>query len=210
MNELIEIGNKLATLYARRERYKPLDWQLTQEFENRRMALYPQPDGYPGKNAEQRDAARYFVEIDDDELTRIRYDQATMRDKLATIEGELQALEANRRALEWSIRANLINALAYKHVTITSSGYDHEFDDVSDDALLEDAEELAQEAADLGEPYDAEEVQESMDYSETTYFEEELAQEAESDAEAEMQGEYDEQRAAAEEDAMMFDDDMPF
>lgn len=155
MNELIAIGKQLAELYTQREHGKALDWQLNQEFDNRRMELYPQPDGYPGKNAEQRDAARHFVEDADETLMRIRDDQAAMREKLSQIEAGIQSLEANRRALEWSIRANLINALTYKQIPISGdNGYAHEFDDVADDALLQEAEQLAAEAEAIGEPYE--------------------------------------------------------
>lgn len=155
MNELIAIGKELAELYAQREHGKTIEWQLGQEFDNRRMELYPQPDGYPGKNAEQRDAARHFVEAADETLTRIKDDQAAMKDKLSKVEAAIQSLEANRRALEWSIRASLINALAYKQIIISGdNGYAHEFDDVSDDRLIEEAEQLALEAEAVGEPYD--------------------------------------------------------
>lgn len=83
---------------------------LREDIERRAELLTP-IDGWPGKNAEQRDAARADALRKDDEITALRTDLRTAELRQATIKADLAAFELERRDREWGIRRDLINVL---------------------------------------------------------------------------------------------------
>lgn len=83
---------------------------MREDIERRAEALTP-IDGWPGKNAEQREAARAERLRVDDETNALRADLRTAELRLATIKADLAAFDIERRDREWGIRRDLINVL---------------------------------------------------------------------------------------------------
>jgi hypothetical protein len=114
------------------------EWQFNQDALARRLELTP-ADGWQGKNAEQRDTARDQAFAADEQLQLIIANAEDAHVRAALTDGEIQALEAKRRSLEWAIRAQLIEALSRNGVQANhnpgqnSTGTnDTAFDDVAD------------------------------------------------------------------------------
>jgi hypothetical protein len=111
MNRLIEISLELRQKYLAKADVQIGEWKLTQEDEAHKTFITP-PDGWPGKNEEQRRVAAEKVFADDPALSGHKKELLNLRQKLITIDAEIQALDAERRALEWSIRNDLISRLS--------------------------------------------------------------------------------------------------
>lgn len=126
MNRLIEIANELKKLYNDRAGAGLYDYTVTKDLEARKLMITP-AEGWPGKNAEQRDQARDFAYHADDVLKRIQVDLDANRVKTANLGAAIDGLEAERRALEWEIRGRLADALAGKrenHAPVEEAAFD--------------------------------------------------------------------------------------
>lgn len=127
---LFEIANDLGILYTAREQLSLREWQINQDLAARKLYLTP-AEGWPGKNAEQRDleAARCFA--NDEPIQQMIIALADLKEDQSIDNGDILSLEAERRALEWSIRERLADALAGK-----GDGQD-EFDEAEQAAVDE-------------------------------------------------------------------------
>jgi hypothetical protein len=112
--QLTTIAANLGRLYTDRVALGIAISQLERDAEARRVQLAP-PDGWPGKNAEARDLAERLAYAQDAALETLSHELLTKRNNLAVIEGQIAAMEAERRALEWQVRARMIDALATQH-----------------------------------------------------------------------------------------------
>lgn len=74
-------------------------------------------DGWPGKNAEARDAAKAAWIHKDDECQALRTDIRNAEIRLATLSADMTAFELERRDREWGIRMGIIEALRIKGVS---------------------------------------------------------------------------------------------
>lgn len=133
MNRLFEISNHLADLYQERAQCGLRTWQIENDLAARKVFLTP-AEGWPGKNAEQREieAARVFAQ--DQACQEMNEALNDLKQDAADIAGQIEALEAERRAAEWSIRERLANALSGKrenHAPVEEAVFDDAPDQVA-------------------------------------------------------------------------------
>lgn len=100
---LIEIAQELGDLYQDQANHMVIISQLEREIVARQVELAPL-DGWPGKNQEQRDIEKGKAFAADEVLGNLEDDLDTFRFETVLIDGDIKALEAERRALEWAIR----------------------------------------------------------------------------------------------------------
>ena len=140
MNRLFEIASALGQLYQTRAQTNLLKWQAEQDIHARQLELTP-ADGWPGKNAEQRDVARDQTFAEDAQLQEAVKKANDAHRALIELEARIQALEAERRAAAWSVRADLVDALRAARVQSNHRGDSvaAAFDDTAQQALDEAA-----------------------------------------------------------------------
>lgn len=107
------------------------------DLEARQLALTP-PEGWDGKNAELRDLARTRAFAADPICLQINAEITRLEDALSLAETALETAVNQRRAEEWLIRQQLIEALT-GHVTTTT----HDPTRVEDTAFDDWADEVA-------------------------------------------------------------------
>jgi len=117
MDKLIEIAKTLSDLYDTQAKTRLIQWQAEQDINRLKLSLTP-PDGWPGKNEEQRKTAaeKAFSENDELQAALVKYNAAYKA--LVELEAKIAGMEALRKAEEWSIRAQLIDVLRRDGVTI--------------------------------------------------------------------------------------------
>jgi hypothetical protein len=142
---IVEIAVELAKKYQERAQVAVKEWQIHQDAEARKLFLIP-PEGWPGKNQEQRDAARDKAFAEDEAISSIMDAQSAIRQETILLDGEIQALEAERRSLEWAIRARLVAALEQKNIQANHNGYrgDISFEDTADHQVMTEMDDLIQ------------------------------------------------------------------
>jgi hypothetical protein len=107
---LTEIASELAALRLTNAQTHLLKWQAEQDMAARLLDLTP-ADGWPGKNAKQRDSARAKA-LADDELHLAAKQQADAAYKAGVeLDARIEALNDERRAAEWQLRARQVAAL---------------------------------------------------------------------------------------------------
>jgi len=135
---LIEIVVELGVLYTSRRESMFKLWQIEKDIEGKKLYLTP-PDGWPGKNEEQRRTAQGQVFEKDETLVALSADLLDTRKKGLEVDDKIKVLENERRAIEWLIRSQLVQTLSLNHI-------DHDGGDVKDTAF----DETAQAAVDQG------------------------------------------------------------
>lgn len=110
MTRLLEIASELAKLNGEESALKLAANNQQDDYEARKIALAP-PDGWPGKNAEERKLAEIRAAYTDETLGKIHAKIYELNGKLAQVDAAIYALEAERRAIEWGITARLADAL---------------------------------------------------------------------------------------------------
>ncbi len=85
----------------------------------RRIETLTPLDGWPGKNAEQRDAAQAARINSDDDIAALRTDLRTAELKLAAAKAGMATFEIERREREWNTRRDYIAAMAANGATAT-------------------------------------------------------------------------------------------
>lgn len=135
------IAEELGTRYRTRATLSQRKRELDQEAEIKRLYITP-PDGWPGKNAEQRDAAKLTAELQDETLIKINDALEILEDEASANSASIDALEAERRALEWEIRERLVDALSWNHVQteVDTKVEVTAFDDAADAKALHNAD----------------------------------------------------------------------
>lgn len=138
---MLELSAKLGELYTARAQARILQWQHEQDAEARRVQLTPTGDDYKalGSNNDQRKASLEEIFANDETLKTIAEAVGEIRSDLETVQGEIDALEAERRALEWMVRARMVEALERNHVQPNHRGDPayHAFDDAGDTATMD-------------------------------------------------------------------------
>lgn len=114
---LIQIADDLAARYETRAKTSLIQWQANQDIEKIKLVITP-PDGWPGKNEEQRRTAAEKVFAEDDGLQAAIIKGDTAYRALIALDAEIAGLEARRKALEWTIRAQLVEVLRKEGITV--------------------------------------------------------------------------------------------
>lgn len=137
MGRLTEIAQQLGKLYRDRAVDEMLLAKREVDERERKVLLIPD-GGWPGKNEAERKAAESVALAGDEILKNIAELQKNTRNVLARGRGEIEALEAERRALEWEIRQALATAMQGKLDETT-----HRLEEASGiDVMLDTADEI--------------------------------------------------------------------
>ncbi len=145
-DQLLPIARQLAKLYKVRAGAMNARRQLERDIELIKVDKSP-IDGWPGKNAEERKLAQEKAFLADQDITRIDNMIDDCLEELSEATGQIEALEAERRAIEWSIRDSLVDALMRRHIQSDNLQVDGVFDDVAD------AETMNEVAGDINAEY---------------------------------------------------------
>lgn len=139
---LVEIASRLGKLYAFLRNGETLLKHHQEDLEGRKMHLAP-ADGWPGKNDSERKIAQEKIFAGDETCQALRTLIRMNETKQAEMQGEVQGLEAERRAIEWTIREQMVYALMFNRLYSSGDGAVEEtaIDDGSDGAMLAAAEE---------------------------------------------------------------------
>ena len=107
---MLDIAKELGELYRKRADLKNRQDDCIQRREARELELTP-PEGWEGKNAETRAAARDAAYASDGELRDRRESLADFGRQDVQAQAHIAALEAERRGLEWIARLYLAERL---------------------------------------------------------------------------------------------------
>lgn len=119
---LPEIAGTLAELYKLRAARNIDAWKVNQDISRRELSITP-VEGWEGKNTEQREVSKLRAFAADAELVELSAVAMQHKATLEQIEADIAGLEAERRALEWSIRQQMIDALRLSYAPIDGNGY---------------------------------------------------------------------------------------
>lgn len=100
---MLDIAKTLAGLYRQQAARQILAEGITRRLTDRTLALTP-AEGWQGKNEGERKLAEQRTLAEDGYYQELTTQLAAYRDDLAMVVAEIQALEAERRALEWLVR----------------------------------------------------------------------------------------------------------
>lgn len=125
ITRMIEIAEMLRELYLTRAELSLREWQYEKDAEARRLYITPPPpEGWPGKNAEERKVAAERCFASDEVLKKIG-EQATLAHvELVQCEAMIQGLDAERRALEYAVKSEMVNALMQRHIEPRADEYE--------------------------------------------------------------------------------------
>ncbi len=127
---LIEIAKQLTKDYTDRMSANLRLWQWEKDLEARQTAMI-QPEGWPGSNKEAREDARTKAYQADETCQKIEVQIVTLRRLIAATDAEIAGLEAERRALEWEIRGELVKALQLNHLEYSGAVEETAFDEAA-------------------------------------------------------------------------------
>lgn len=137
VSKLSDISARLGELYASRAEARIMDWQNRKDLEARQVALTPTGDDYKalGSNDGQRKAALEAIFAADDQLAIVNEALPHIQSDLEIVQAEIDALTDERRAIEWQVRARLVDALETAGVQQNGRGDRAEFS--FDDAVMD-------------------------------------------------------------------------
>lgn len=138
---MTELAKSLSALLRERATCNVTLSHLSSDMEARKVAITPE-GGWPGKNAEERKFAESVTCGADEPMKAMRNEHAIKLDRQAFIEAEISALETERRALEWSVRGALVDALmgvTNSHSDVAESSFDDAAQMVVDETVFETA-----------------------------------------------------------------------
>jgi len=146
MNEkrLLEIAIELMAIYHHRHDYDIRLVHRRADAEARVLALTP-PDGWPGKNAEQRDLEKSRALAADETLKAMQVLIAEDEESIASTNTQITMLELERRAIEWGIRAEMVRALSGNRNDAAQPVEENGFDDAADQILTDNIQAEIQE-----------------------------------------------------------------
>lgn len=118
MDKLLEIATTLSELYDTQAKTRLIQWQAEQDINRLKLSMTP-PDGWPGKNEEQRKTAaeKTFAENDELQAAQVKYNAAYKA--LVELEAKIAGMEAQRKAEEWTIRAQLVEVLRSNGIQVS-------------------------------------------------------------------------------------------
>lgn len=106
-----QIAARLGELYRLKSGAEFELEEQEREYDARLLAMTPTNDKglrtWPGSNEEQRETARKLAEAGDEVLIQMRANLSEHRAAAADFAADIAALEAERRGLEWTVRAGL-------------------------------------------------------------------------------------------------------
>lgn len=132
MTTMQSLASQLGKLYEQRAELGYRTWKNERETEARQIELTP-AEGWPGSNDKAREAYKAGAFAHDAVLVALSDERRFAQRESADLSGKIEALEAERRAAEWSIRERLIAALDRGSVQPNGRGdrADAAFDDVA-------------------------------------------------------------------------------
>jgi hypothetical protein len=104
---LIAIAAEMGKIYPALRLNELNAWNVDKDIDARKVFMVPEA-GWPGKNEGERKAAAEKAYALDESLNKMLDQQAGLKVEHAEMEGGLQTLDAERRALEWAIREALV------------------------------------------------------------------------------------------------------
>jgi len=145
----INLASQLSNSYIERSERKLDLERLEAELYERELFITPL-EGWDGKNAEQRELSKARAMAMDETYQAIQEKAQRQKDSLSLLVGVIEALEAERRGVEWDIRANLVTVMAGKLRGETSATLeDAVFDDAAgcemDDQVFGDTTPVEEE-----------------------------------------------------------------
>lgn len=175
MEELFEIAKSLNELYQQRVEVTVILAGFQQELDGRKSLIVPVVienerivgAGWSGKNEAERNALRDAVYARDEKIVGAQNEINALRGKLAEIDARIAGADADRRAIEWAIRAKQVNYTAPKADDPTEDPLDVELqgdvDKTFDVESFDDETPLADMFPDYGTetlptPYDIDDV----------------------------------------------------
>lgn len=117
MEKLIKIAKTLTELYDTRAQTTLIQWQAERDIDRIKLSLTP-PDGWPGKNEEQRRTAAEKAYAGNDELQAAMVKHSSAFKALVELGAKIDGMETQRRAEEWSIRADLVDVLRREGIEV--------------------------------------------------------------------------------------------
>ena len=143
-SRMIEIAAQLGQAYTFKAEKAISLANANRDLEVRMLVITP-AEGWPGKNAEERKLAQERGATEDKDIEALRGIIRERENELTAIQAGIDSLEAERRALEWEVRATLATALSGKqevHGQVEVHAFDDAMDAGSVDvALLDSVEE---------------------------------------------------------------------
>lgn len=131
MNRLFELAEDLAANQtAKTDLAIRLSRQRT-DLEARKLALIP-AEGWPGKNAEERKINEQRTYAADEPCQKIKEEINSLEEEILQLDNIVQTYVDERRAIEWQIRAALVEAITGNVIT-TRRGHRHVEDTAFDD-----------------------------------------------------------------------------
>lgn len=124
------IASELADAHSYKAKTAFSLWCTRKSIENREIAMTP-PEGWPGNNEKARDAARKVAVSTDSVMLSLSEKLDSLTAQELDITKNIDTLTDERRALEWSLRAELILALQGRQNSTRSDPTEAAFDDIS-------------------------------------------------------------------------------
>lgn len=149
---LIEIAIDLGKLYQERIGAEIHKGRIESDLEARIVFMTP-AEGWPGKNAEQREIEKARAIEADGPCQEMRGVLRELENDLADIRAEIDALEAERRGLEWMIRGRLADALSGRrenHMPVEEAAFDDGPLAAIDDQMVEELRRMPELPVHIG------------------------------------------------------------
>lgn len=134
--KLLEIADTLGDAYQERGVVLACEYNVKTDVKTREIELTPTGDDYKalGKNEADRKNALEQVFAQDGVLNQLNAQLDKYKVQLISLTERINGLEAERRAIEWSIRAAMVDALNANHIQANGRG-----DRASDHRAFDDA-----------------------------------------------------------------------
>lgn len=149
---LIDIAIDLGKLYQERIGAEIHKGGIEGDLEARVEFMTP-AEGWPGKNAEQREIEKARAVDADGPCQEMRAVLRELENDLADIRADIEALEAERRALEWTIRGRLAEALSGRrenHLPVEEAAFDDGPLAAIDDQMVEELRRMPEQPVHIG------------------------------------------------------------
>jgi hypothetical protein len=150
---LLEIARAIAGLLEEQANCIGLMDDSKRKIEARKLELTPDA-GWEGKNAESRELMAIKTFAADETIRKLQALLVEVTDKMNQANWRIEALRDERRALEWGIKADLVNVLAHRQIPADNGA---EFDAVAEQAVEQQAW-ASIPVADNGPVWDTEEA----------------------------------------------------
>jgi hypothetical protein len=126
-DRFVQIAAELRELFIASMGGETVENEIQSWIKSQQVLMTPE-EGWPGKNAEQRQTAQDKAELENDSLAAARIRLRYCQDKRNAIKAHTDSLIAERRALEWQIRRAMVVQMAAQ----TGTAVDFDSEDATD------------------------------------------------------------------------------